>query len=76
MTTGQEIAEIETAPVPFMRGKFSIYETPDGGLHIAYVLAGDDETKHLALPAAMVKMANMAANGTGPLAAMVGKLTG
>ena len=28
-------------PLPFMKGKFAIFETPDGGLHIAYRLDGD-----------------------------------
>jgi hypothetical protein len=65
-----------------MRGKFAIFETPDGGLHIAYRLIDPEtgmesgEDKHLALPASMVKMANMAANGTGPMAGMLGKLVG
>lgn len=79
MESSQEIAEIQedtAPPVPFIKGKFAIFETPDGGLHIAYRADGADEDKHIALPAAMVKMANMAANGTGPMAGMLGKLVG
>lgn len=76
MSVGREIVEVTDTPTPFMRGKFAIFETPDGGLHIAYRLDGTDEDRHVALPAAMVKMANMAANGSGPMAAMFGKLQG
>lgn len=71
-----EVANVEALPVPIMKGKFAIFETPDGGLHIAYRLDETDEDRHVALPAAMVKMANMAANGSGPMAAMIGKLQG
>lgn len=46
-------------PVAFMKGKFAIYETPEGGLHIAYLVEGTEETRHIALPAAAIKMAGM-----------------
>ncbi len=47
-----------------MNGKFSLYETPEGGLHIAYSPEGEEEeTKHLEIPAMVVKMARMSAEG-------------
>lgn len=53
------IVESKEKPTPFMRGKFAIYETPEGGLHIAYRVEGQDEDRHIALPAAAIKMAGM-----------------
>jgi hypothetical protein len=54
------IAEVKTeTPTPFMRGKFAIFETPDGGLHIAYRLEGSGDDKHITLPAAAIRMAEM-----------------
>jgi hypothetical protein len=56
-----------------MNGKFSLYETPEGGLHVAYVPDGDqdDEPKHLEIPAMVVKMAKASAEGKlSPLAMM------
>lgn len=52
-------AELVPVPVPFMKGKFAIFETPQGGLHIAYRLDGTEEDKHIDLPPAMIKMAEM-----------------
>lgn len=46
-----------------MNGKFSLYETPEGGMHIAYDPEGDTETRHLEIPAMVVKMARMSAEG-------------
>lgn len=46
-----------------MNGKFSLYETPEGGLHIAYSPDGEEETKHLEIPAMVVRMARMSAEG-------------
>lgn len=46
-----------------MNGKFSLYETPEGGFHIAYNPEGESETKHLEIPAMVVRMAKMSAEG-------------
>lgn len=58
--------ENNTAPVPRMKGRFNLYDTPDGGLHIAYQedykTADDDGTpidepiQHLELPGRLVKL--------------------
>jgi len=49
---------------PVMSGRFSLYETPDGGVHIAYKPDGDDaETRHVAIPGFIAKAAKAAAEG-------------
>lgn len=51
-------------PEAFMKGKFSLYNTPDGGYHIAYKEDGDDtETKHIEIPGHIAKMAKMMGDG-------------
>lgn len=47
----------ETAPEPLARGRFSLYVTPSGGYHIAFVVDGTDETRHIEVPGAAIKMA-------------------
>ncbi len=51
-----------------LRGQFTLYKTPEGGLHIAYRLEGQDEDGHLPLPPALIKLGMAAASGKGPLA--------
>jgi hypothetical protein len=46
-----------------MNGRFTLYETPDGGYHIAYVADGQDDTRHLEIPAFLVRMAKAGAEG-------------
>jgi hypothetical protein len=54
-------------PEPFMKGKFSLYETPDGGYHIAYKEDGEDtETKHIEIPGYIAQMAKKMGNGNIP----------
>lgn len=55
-----------------VKGIFSIYETPQGGVHIALRLDGEDEDRHMDFPRAMVKMASMAGGGIDPLAKLRG----
>lgn len=50
-------------PEPLLKGRFNLYETPDGGFHIAYLADGDDETRHLEVPAMVVRMARASAEG-------------
>ena len=57
------------------KGVYSIYKTPEGGLHIAYRPEGAEEDSHLPVPPAMVAMMVAAAEGKGPfgrIRAMVG----
>lgn len=51
------------APEPFLKGRFSLYETPDGGMHIAYLADGDTETRHMELPAFLMRNARALAEG-------------
>lgn len=50
------------------RGVFSLYVTPAGGLHLAYRNEGEDEDRHMPIPAAVVTLATQAQNGRGPMA--------
>jgi hypothetical protein len=56
-------------PKPAMQGSFALFETPEGGLHLVYRVAGSDDEQHVEIPAFMVQMAkNM--DGQGPMAMM------
>lgn len=49
---------------PVMSGRFSLYQTPEGGVHIAYKADGDDtETRHVEIPGFIAKAAKAAAEG-------------
>jgi len=50
-------------PEPILKGRFNLYETPDGGFHIAYVADDETETRHLEIPAMVVRMARLSAEG-------------
>jgi hypothetical protein len=62
----------QTGPQPELlsRGKYSLYKAPDGGMHLAYRPEEAEEDLHLVVPAAMVRMAEAAAAGQGPLGRM------
>lgn len=51
------------APDPFLKGRFSLYHTPDGGIHVAAIFDGDEETKHTEIPAMVLKMAERMGSG-------------
>lgn len=51
--------ETEESVQPIMRGRFSLYQTPDGGFHIAFRLEGEDEDRHQEIPGTLVKLARM-----------------
>jgi hypothetical protein len=62
-------------PEPRLKGRFNVYETPDGGLHIAYqpdpVDDQEQEIQHIEIPAKVIKLAQMINGGKmNPLAAM------
>lgn len=52
-----------TTPEPILKGRFNLFETPDGGFHIAYVADDETETRHLEIPAMIVRMARLSAEG-------------
>jgi hypothetical protein len=53
----------EAAPIPRQKGKYSLFDTPDGGLHIAYTVEGSEETQHIEVPGRIINMAKMLENG-------------
>jgi hypothetical protein len=52
------------------KGKYSIFKTDDGGMHIAYRPEDADEDAHLPIPAMMMTMLIAATEGKGPLGRM------
>lgn len=67
-----EVAQAAPDPGPelLMRGTFSLYRTPEGGLHIAFRPVNGEEDQHLPIPPALVKMAMAAQSGKGPFGHM------
>jgi hypothetical protein len=62
-----------TPPEPKQKGKYNLYDTPDGGIHIAYTIEGSEEIMHIALPGKIIKMAAALDSGKmSPLAALNG----
>jgi hypothetical protein len=50
-------------PAHLFSGRFSLFETPGGGYHLAYTPDGDEEARHIEIPAAAVHAMKMAAEG-------------
>lgn len=61
-------SEANPAPELLSKGQYSLYKSPDGGMHLAYRAEGMTEDGHLVAPPAMVRMAIAAAEGKGPFA--------
>jgi hypothetical protein len=55
--------QIHSVPVPVIKGRFNVYETPDKGFHIAYIRDGEDEIQHIELPGVMINAARMMSEG-------------
>jgi hypothetical protein len=53
-----------TPPVPRQVGRYSLFDTPDGGLHIAYTVEGEETTQHIEVPGKIIKMAQMMESGS------------
>lgn len=51
-----ELAESPSVAEPVARGKFAIYQTPQGGVHLVLQMDGEDEPRHVELPKMVVKM--------------------
>lgn len=72
-----EIADAEAeaeadgaGPKLISRGRYSLYQAPDGGLHLAYRPEDADEDAHLVVPPWVIRAAEAAAGGQGPLGRM------
>lgn len=62
---------VHSVPVPFMQGRFNVYETPDGGYHIAYKKDGEEKVEHIELPGPLLRAAQMLSEGKlNPMAAL------
>lgn len=65
----------DDTPEPLIKGRFSLFETPEGGYHIAYIPDGMPETMHLEIPGMIVRMAKAGAEGKlSPLRMMQGMM--
>lgn len=53
----------EEEPVPFLRGRFSCYETPGGGVLLVWQQDGAEEPNRIHLPPLMVSAARQLAAG-------------
>jgi hypothetical protein len=51
------------APEPILKGRFNLYEAPDGSFVIVYIADGETETRRLDIPAMVIRMARMSAEG-------------
>lgn len=50
-------------PEPILKGRFNLYETADGAFVIVYIADGETETRRLDIPAMVVRMARLSAEG-------------
>lgn len=46
-----------------MKGRFNLWETPEGGYHIAYILDDTEDTRRLEIPGMVIRMAKLASEG-------------
>ncbi len=58
------------------RGIYSVYKTPEGGLHIAFRPEGLEEDQHIEIPGRMMNMMISASEGKGPLGMLRGMMQG
>lgn len=54
-----EVQANAPAPIPSMKGRFNLYNTPDGGYHIAYQEDGKEEIQHIDIPGFVINAAQM-----------------
>ena len=50
-------------PVELFSGRYTVFQNPNGGMHLAYLIDGDHETRHFDIPPAVIHAAKMAAEG-------------
>lgn len=66
---GKEIevqeAEVVQAPEPRIRGRFALYDLPEGGIHVAWIPEGapDEDTQHIEIPGMVLQLAKAASEG-------------
>jgi hypothetical protein len=67
MSSGNEgqasnVTEV-TVPVMLHKGRYTLYQKPDGGIHLVYQRDDKDTPDHFELPGAMLRLARMASEG-------------
>lgn len=72
----EELPDLPAVAVPTIvaQGAYSIYLNPDGGMVLSYRMAGTDEDQLVAIPPAMMKMAQMMGNNTDGMFSMMRKM--
>lgn len=58
------VPAVQQGPVPFLKGRFALYETPDHGLVLSYRPEGAEADKQLVVPAFILQMAAQTAGGS------------
>lgn len=46
----------EPIPEKLFEGKFTLYKTPSGGMHLTMRVDGEEEDRHFEVPSLMLKM--------------------
>jgi Mn-containing catalase len=46
----------EEEPIKVASGKFALWQTPKGGMHLTLQVEGEEEPRHVEIPSMMVKM--------------------
>lgn len=64
--------EQNSVPEPVLKGRFAIYETPDGGFHLAYRPDESEEDQHVEIPGLYVKLMRRKTGGTKNMLARFG----
>lgn len=59
-----------TPPEALMKGRFSLFETPDGGYHLSYRPDGEDTDQHVEIPGVYVKLMRRHSGSRNPLSAL------
>jgi hypothetical protein len=71
--TEADVPRGTSGPAPMLAGKFALFETPDGGIHLAYRPDGADEDEHIDVPGIYVKMMKKAGQGRRGILGAFGK---
>jgi hypothetical protein len=53
----------EIFPSPRQKGRYNLYDTPDGGIHVSYTVEGSEEIQHIEIPGRIIQMAKMLEDG-------------
>jgi len=54
----------ENVPVPRQKGRYNLFDTPDGGIHISYSIDGIEGIEHIEIPGKLIQMSKMLESGS------------